>query len=154
VLRGHPWFTEPAHLTRLTLFLAEGTFVAVLALAVRSAASPSARRVPDAEASAVDPLTPRELEVLSLAATGLQVHEIARHLFVSRETVKSHLARGYAKLGARNRADAVARALQAGLIEVVPGEGHPSSPPATGVAPEGRDVARETRSRARRPQLP
>ena len=154
VLRGHPWYTEPAHLARLTLFLAEGTFVAVLALAVRSTALPSARRVPDAEASGVDPLTPRELEVLSLAATGLQVHEIARHLFVSRETVKSHLARGYAKLGARNRADAVARALQAGLIELVPGEGHPSSPPANGVAPEGGDVAREIRSRARRPQLP
>ena len=73
---------------------------------------------------------------------------------MSRETVKSHLARAYAKLGARNRADAVARALQAGLIELVPGEGHPSSPPANGVAPEGGDVAREIRSRARRPQLP
>ena len=154
LLRAHPWFTEPAHLARLTLFLAEGAFVAVLAFVVRSTALPSARRAPDAEASGIDPLTPRELEVLSLAATGLQVHEIARHLFVSRETVKSHLARGYAKLGARNRADAVARALQAGLIELVPGAGHPSRMPARGAAAKDRDAAAAIRDQARRAQLP
>jgi DNA-binding CsgD family transcriptional regulator len=153
-LRGHPWYTEPAHIARFALFLLEGLFVAALAFVVRATASPSPRVQLGAEDTGVDPLTPREIEVLAIAATGLQIHEIARRLFVSRETVKSHLAHAYAKLGARNRADAVARALQAGLIELVPGEGHPSAPPANGVAPEGGDVAREIRSRARRPQLP
>ncbi len=154
LLRGHPWYTEPAHVARLALFVVEGMFIATLGFVVRSAALPAARSHRDAGAMAVDPLTPRELEVLAIAATGLQIHEIARQLFVSRETVKSHLAHAYAKLGARNRADAVARALQAGLIELVPGDGHPSGPPSGGAAPKDSDAARKIRSQAQRAQLP
>ncbi len=162
LLRGHPWYSEPAHVARLALFLVEGMFIATLAFVVRAAALPSARpaALPSArphrevDATGVDPLTPREIEVLGLAAAGLQAHEIARQLFVSRETVKSHLAHGYAKLGARNRADAVARALQAGLIELVPSEGHPSGRPAGGAAPKDSDAAPTIRPRARRAQLP
>ncbi len=145
-LRGHPWYTEPAHLTRLVLFLAEGMFVAALAFVVRAAALPSARSQRDPVATGIDPLTARELEVLRLAATGLQIHEIARQLFVSRETVKSHLAHAYAKLGARNRADAVARALRAGLIELVPADGPGFGPHDAGTAPNvrlGRDGGRQ-----------
>ncbi len=151
-LRGHPWYTEPAHIARMALFVVEGMFVATLAFVVRSAALTPTRRHVDTGAMEVDPLTPRELEVLTIAATGLQIHEIGRQLFVSRETVKSHLAHAYAKLGARNRADAVARALQAGLIEVVPGECHPSSPPAART-PKGSDVAPAIVSQAGRAQL-
>ncbi len=153
LLRGHPWYTEPAHVARLALFLLEGLFVAALAFVVRAAASPSPRVQLGAENMGVDPLTPREIEVLSLAATGLQIHEIGRRLFVSRETVKSHLAHGYAKLGARNRADAVTRALQVGLIELVPGEGQPSGS-RDGGAPRNRDAAPAIRPRAGRAQLP
>jgi DNA-binding CsgD family transcriptional regulator len=154
LLRGHPWFTEPAHVARLALFLVEGMFVALLAFLVRPAALHSTRTRRDVDATGIDPLTPRELEVLSLATTGLQIHEIARQLFVSRETVKSHLAHGYAKLGARNRADAVARALQAGLIELVPADGHERGPRAEGPPPSDRASATPLRSRARRAQLP
>lgn len=153
LLRGHPWYTEPAHATRLALFLLEGLFIAALASVVRVPASPSPRVQLGAEDMGVDPLTPRELEVLTVAATGLQIHEIGRQLFVSRETVKSHLAHAYAKLGARNRTDAVARALQAGIIELVPGEGQPSGP-RDGGAPRNRVAAPAIRSRAGRAELP
>jgi DNA-binding CsgD family transcriptional regulator len=153
LLRGHPWYTEPAHVARLALFLLEGMFVAALAFVVRVAATLSPRVQPGAEDLGVDPLTSRELEVLSLAATGLQIHEIARQLFVSRETVKSHLAHVHAKLGARNRADAVTRALQVGLIELVPGAGKPSGPRDGGPL-RNRDAAPAIRPRTGRAQLP
>lgn len=57
------------------------------------------------------PLSRRELEVLRLVSEGLGTHEIARALFVSDETVKTHVARILRKLHARSRAHAVAIAL-------------------------------------------
>ena len=63
-----------------------------------------------------DPLSERELEVLSLLATGKTNSEVARDLFVSVGTVKSHTGNIYRKLGARNRAKALARARELGLI--------------------------------------
>jgi DNA-binding CsgD family transcriptional regulator len=63
-----------------------------------------------------DPLSERELEVLSLLATGKTNSEVARDLFVSVGTVKSHTGNIYRKLGARNRAEALARAREHGLI--------------------------------------
>ena len=56
-----------------------------------------------------DPLSKRELEVLGLLAAGRTKSEIARDLFVSLGTVKSHTGNIYRKLGTRNRAEAVAR---------------------------------------------
>jgi DNA-binding NarL/FixJ family response regulator len=61
-------------------------------------------------------LTDRELEVLELVARGLSNREIASALSVSLETVKSHVKRTYAKIGARDRAQAVIRAYEAGLV--------------------------------------
>jgi PAS domain S-box-containing protein len=61
-------------------------------------------------------LTPREIEVLQLAAGGNTVREIADQLVVSPATVKSHLEHIYEKLGVRDRAAAVAQALRLGLI--------------------------------------
>ena len=61
-------------------------------------------------------LTPREAEVLRLAADGATSEEIAAMLFLTEHTVKSHLKRIQGKLGARNRTHAVALALRAGLI--------------------------------------
>jgi DNA-binding CsgD family transcriptional regulator len=62
-------------------------------------------------------LTPREVEVLALAADGLNVPELAEQLVLSPSTVNTHLANIYEKLGARNRAAAVAKAMRRGLIE-------------------------------------
>jgi NarL family two-component system response regulator LiaR len=55
-------------------------------------------------------LTERESELLSLLSTGMTNSELGRHLYVSENTVKTHLRRLYAKLGVRNRAQAAALA--------------------------------------------
>ena len=62
-----------------------------------------------------DPLSERELEVLSILASGKTNSEAARDLFVSVGTVKSHTGNIYRKLGARNRAEALNRARDLGL---------------------------------------
>ena len=63
------------------------------------------------------PLSARELEVLRLVATGAENREIAERLFVSSETVKTHLATIYRKLGVAGRAHAVAAALRQGQLD-------------------------------------
>jgi DNA-binding NarL/FixJ family response regulator len=61
-------------------------------------------------------LTPRELDILAQLAKGLGNREIARQLFISEATVKTHLGRVYAKLGVDTRAAAVARAKEQRLL--------------------------------------
>jgi PAS domain S-box-containing protein len=61
-------------------------------------------------------LTPRELEVLQLAATGRNGPMIAEELVVSQATVNTHFGNIYAKLGVRERAAAVAKAMRYHLI--------------------------------------
>ena len=62
-----------------------------------------------------DGLTAREGEVLTLLASGLSNSEIARRLYLSNATVKTHINRIFAKTGARDRAQAVRYAYQHGL---------------------------------------
>jgi DNA-binding NarL/FixJ family response regulator len=61
-------------------------------------------------------LSPRELEVLRLVAGGATNRAVARQLFVSEATVKTHLLHLYDKLGVRDRAAAVAVAYERGLL--------------------------------------
>ncbi|MGA8116696.1 MAG: response regulator transcription factor [Actinocatenispora sp.] len=63
-----------------------------------------------------DVLKPREVELLRLVATGATNREAARSLFVSEATVKAYLLRIYDRLGARDRASAVAEGYRRGLL--------------------------------------
>ena len=65
-------------------------------------------------------LTEREREVIGLVAQGLRGGEIAQHLVLSPETIKSHVQNAMAKLGAHTRAHAVAIALRTGQVAVTP----------------------------------
>jgi DNA-binding NarL/FixJ family response regulator len=63
-------------------------------------------------------ISPRQLEILQLVATGLSNEEIAQELHISRQTVKNHLTAAMRALGARRRGQAVAAAMRAGLLSM------------------------------------
>jgi DNA-binding NarL/FixJ family response regulator len=63
-------------------------------------------------------ISPREEEVLQLVADGLSLPEVAAKLFISVKTVKNHLASIYSKLDARDRTQAVLRAVRMGIIRL------------------------------------
>jgi NarL family two-component system response regulator YdfI len=105
-----------------------GTSIAVVGEARSVAEARAARLETDAFLVAADgadphgvpavmePLTPRELEVLDLVAEGLSNKRIAARLAISDQTVKFHVASICGKLGAANRTDALRRALRRGLV--------------------------------------
>ncbi|MCZ4516315.1 response regulator transcription factor [Streptomyces sp. ActVer] len=74
----------------------------------------SAVRTPRAPGN--EPLSAREREVLVLVAKGTSNREIARELFISEATVKTHLTHLYTKLGVKDRAAAVATAYDRGIL--------------------------------------
>jgi DNA-binding NarL/FixJ family response regulator len=75
----------------------------------------AAVNAPQAAGEPPDDLTPREIEVLVLIAEGLTNAEIAERLVVSAATVKSHVNHIFAKIGARDRAQAVVYAYANGI---------------------------------------
>lgn len=71
---------------------------------------------PDTDRQQALGITAREFEILTLVAQGLSNREIAAQLFVSENTVKTHCARAFDKLGAARRTQAVQRAKELGLL--------------------------------------
>jgi DNA-binding NarL/FixJ family response regulator len=114
-------------------FLGKGSRPDVLIEAIRTTArgdallSPAATRAlvarfltqhdpdPAAVPALLDPLTDREREIVALIATGMSNAEIASHLSLSPLTVKTHANHAMTKLGARDRAQLVVIAYQAGV---------------------------------------
>src|ERR1700690_2783575 len=72
--------------------------------------------VPDTASQQTLGITSRELEILTLIARGFSNREIATQLFVSENTVKTHCARTFDKLGAARRTQAVQRGKELGLL--------------------------------------
>ena len=83
---------------------------------VREIAVPASAFVQDTGRVKALGITPRELEILELIASGLSNREIAESIFVSENTVKTHSSRLFDKLGARRRTQAVQLGKKAGLI--------------------------------------
>ena len=77
---------------------------------------PSGPPGPPAAERLLPELTPREREVLTLVGRGMTNHEIAEHLVLSPLTAKTHVSRLFTKLGARDRAQLVVVAYEAGLV--------------------------------------
>jgi DNA-binding NarL/FixJ family response regulator len=104
--------TEPEELRRSILRVAEGQGVLspeVTATILKAAAR---RGMPESEGM----LSDRELEVLGCLAEGQTTLQIASRLFISENTVKTHIRHILEKLEAANRTEAVSKAMQMGLI--------------------------------------
>jgi DNA-binding CsgD family transcriptional regulator len=80
------------------------------------APNPAAPFAPNTAQQQTLGITARELEILTLVARGFSNREIATQLFVSENTVKTHCARAYDKLGAARRTQAVQRGKELGLL--------------------------------------
>jgi len=83
----------------------------------------------------LDPLTDREREIVALVATGMSNAEIADHLTLSPLTVKTHANHAMTKLGARDRAQLVVLAYEAGLAGTGQRAGAPGQPAGPAPAP-------------------
>jgi len=95
-------------------------FVDILLAAFPTQAAPvpdaTAHRPPSAISPLIEPLTPRELEILALIAEGCTNRTIAERLVIALNTVKNHTRSIYGKLGVHNRTQAVARARELGVL--------------------------------------
>ncbi|HEX6330828.1 MAG TPA: response regulator transcription factor [Actinomycetota bacterium] len=108
--------TEPADLIRAVRAVAAGDALLSPGVTRRLIEEYATRaREPSATPSLAE-LTDREREVMALVAEGLSNEEIAGRLFLSPATAKTHVSRAMGKLGARDRAQLVVFAYEAGLV--------------------------------------
>ena len=117
---GRPGYLKRALELGVRGFLPKTSSGSVLAAAIRTVAGGGRYVDPELAADAIaageSPLTPREADVLELAADGATVEEIAVRISLSPGTVRNHLSSATGKLGAHNRHEAVAAARRSGWI--------------------------------------
>lgn len=112
-----PHEAGPAEIVAAVLAVASGLAVVPLDAAATLSAPVPASRAASLEADArLAPLSHRETEILGMLAEGLANKNIAARLGISEHTVKTHLASLFGKLGADNRAEAVAIGVRSGLL--------------------------------------
>ena len=117
---GRPGYLKRALELGVRGFLPKTASGAVLAEAIRTVAAGGRYVDPELAADAIaageSPLTPREADVLELAADGAGIEEIAVRVSLSPGTVRNHLSSCVGKLGVSNRHEAVVAARRAGWI--------------------------------------
>ena len=105
------------HFADIATFLIGAGFLALgIYIGMRVVKSPAAAFDGNPRAQASLGISPRELTVLTEIAAGRSNKEIARKLDVSPNTVKTHVARLFEKLGAKRRTDAIAKARELGIV--------------------------------------
>jgi DNA-binding NarL/FixJ family response regulator len=108
--------TEPAELLRAVRAVVAGDALLSPGVTRRLIEEFAARAKDPGVVPALDALTDREREVMTLVGQGLTNDEIATHLIMSGATAKTHVSRAMVKLGARDRAQLVVFAYEAGLV--------------------------------------
>jgi DNA-binding NarL/FixJ family response regulator len=108
--------TDAAELIRAVRVVADGGALLSPTVTRRLIAEFASRTREARTVPGVAELTPREREVVALIAQGLSNEEISRKIYISPSTAKTHATRAMTKLGARDRAQLVVLAHQAGLV--------------------------------------
>ena len=113
---------EPDEIVRAVRVVAEGESLLSPSITRRVVETFAGGAAPSGPAvSGLDELTEREAEIVALVGTGLSNGEIAERLVISPATARTHVSRAMLKLGARDRAQLVVFAYEAGLV--TPGRG-------------------------------
>ncbi len=108
--------TDAAELIRAVRVVAGGGALLAPTVTRRLIAEFASRTRETRSLPGVGELTPREREVVALIALGLSNEEISKKIYISPSTAKTHATRAMTKLGARDRAQLVVFAYQAGLV--------------------------------------
>ena len=98
-------------------YVSKTSSISILGDAVRAAAEQESFIDPAVGQAATTTLTPRQRQVLQHFADGLSTEQVAQRLSLSDETIRTHAKASLARMGARHRTHAVAKALRANLIE-------------------------------------